>query len=211
MGLLINREIECGCRIGLWEITEDFETLLGITYLNDDDLRRLNRFKNLNRKIESLSVRALLQQMYCHDARIVYRKHSKKPYMADGSCNISLSHSNKYTSVLLGKNKLVGVDLEFMSRDIDRIAHKFINEREAITTNPLTRRAHLYIHWCAKETLYKICDKVDINFQNDLTIKPFDVDACGNITGVIHNEYRNEEYKMRYSIENNYAWVYCIR
>ena len=211
MGLLINREIEDGCRIGLWEITEDYETLFGMTYLNDEDIRRLNRFKNLNRKIESLSVRALLQQMTCHDARIVYHKYSHKPYLADGSYNISVSHSNKYTSVLLGKNKLVGVDLEFMSHDIERIAHKFINKQEMISTNPLTRREHLYIHWCAKEALYKICDKVDINFQNNLTIKHFDVDSCGDIIGIIHNEYRNDEYKMHYSLENNYAWVYCIK
>ena len=211
MGLLINREIEGGCRIGLWEITEDYETLFQMTYLNDEDIRRLNRFKNLNRKIESLSVRALLQQMTRHDARIVYHKKSHKPYMADGSYNISVSHSNKYTSVLLGENKLVGVDLEFMTHDIERIAHKFINEHEVISTDPLTRREHLYLHWCAKEALYKICDKVDINFQNNLTIKPFDVEREGYITGIIHNDYRNEEYIMRYSLENNYAWVYCTK
>jgi hypothetical protein len=52
MGLLINREIEDGCRIGLWEITEDYETLFGMTYLNNEDIRRLNSFRNLNRKVE---------------------------------------------------------------------------------------------------------------------------------------------------------------
>ena len=211
MGLIINQEIEKGCRIGLWEITEDYETLFQMTYLNNEDIRRLNKFRNLNRKIESLSVRALLQQMTSPHARIVYNKHSHKPYLDDGSFNISVSHSHKYTSILLGKNRLVGVDLEFMSHDIERLAHKFINNREVITDHPLTRRQHLYIHWCAKESLYKICDKMDINFQENLTIKPFEVESQGDIIGVVHNDFRNEEYFLHYRIENNYVWVYCIK
>ncbi len=210
MGLLINREIEEGCRIGLWEITEDYETLFQMTYLNDADIERLNGFKNINRKLESLSVRALLQQMTRPDARIVYRQ-SRKPYLADDSYNISISHSHKNTSVLLGKNRHVGVDLEFMSHHIERVAHKFINDQEHVTDNPLKRREHLYIHWCAKEALYKICDKVDINFQKNLTIKPFEPGIQGQIVGTVHNNLRNEEYEMHYLLENNYVLVYCTK
>ncbi len=210
MGLLINQEIEDGCRIGLWEITEDFETLFQMTFLSDEDIHRLNGFKNINRKIESLSVRALLQKMTHQDARIVYHQ-SRKPYLSDGSYNISISHSHKHTSILLGKDKHVGVDLEFMSHNIERVAHKFINEQEIITDNPLKRREHLYIHWCAKEALYKICDKVDINFQKNLTIKPFEVAVQGTITGVVHNNFRNEEYNMHYLLENNYVLVYTVK
>ena len=211
MGLLINKEIEDGCRLGLWEIVEDYETLFGITHLNNYDIRRLNSFKNINRKIESLSVRALLQQMLNTDAHIVYQKHSHKPYLEDGSYNISVSHSNMYTSILLGKNKHVGIDLEYMSHNIERLARKFINKQEKITENKANRREHLYVHWCAKEALYKICDKAGVNFQEEMTIKPFEIDTCGEITGVIHNESLNEEYRMYYSLENNYVLVYCMK
>ncbi len=210
MGLLINQEIEEGCRIGLWEITEDYETLFQMTYLSDDDIRRLNGFKNISRKVESLSVRALLQKIYKPEARIVYHQ-SRKPYLSDGLYNISISHSHKHTSILLGKNKNVGVDLEFMSHNIERVAHKFINEDEVITDDPLKRREHLYIHWCAKEALYKICDKVDINFQKNLTIRPFEAGIQGEFTGIVHNNFRNEEYKMHYLLENNYVLVYCVK
>jgi phosphopantetheinyl transferase (holo-ACP synthase) len=211
VGLIINREIEEGCMLGLWEIVEDYETLFKTTRLSDYDQQRLDSFKNLNRKVESLSVRALLQQMINPDARIVYRNHSRKPYLEDDSYNISVSHSHKYTSILLGKNKQVGVDLEFMSHDIERLAHKFINEREIITENPQLRREHLYLHWCAKETLFKICDKLDIHFLENLTIKPFDIASHGEIIGYVNNNSRNEEYRMRYTLEKNYTWVYCIR
>ena len=209
MGLLSNRIIENGSRIGLWEITEDYETLFQTTHLNDDDIRRLNTFKNLNRKIESLSVRALLQQMTRHNARIVYHKYSRKPYLDDNSYNISVSHSHKYTTILLNKDKQVGIDIEYMTHNIERVAHKFINKKEVITKNPKIRREHLYIHWCAKEALYKICDKEDLNFHENLTIKPFEVDIDGGITGIVNNGWRCEEYRMYYMIDNNYVMVYC--
>lgn len=210
MGLVINREIEDGSRIGLWEITEEYETLLGMTYLNDEDLTRLNSFRCLNRKMESLSVRALLQQMTRPDACIVYHKQSNKPFLYDGSYNISISHSNKYTSIILGKNKLVGIDIEYMSHRIERVAHKFINELDVITDNH-HRRAHLYIHWCAKEALFKICDKIDLNFQEDITIQPFEVAEQGYITGVVRLNSRYEKYRLRYQIMDNYVWVYCSK
>jgi len=211
VGLLIDREIEDGCRIGLWEITEDYETLFRMTYMNDDDMHRLNSFRSINRKIESLSVRALLQQMTRPDARIVYQPKSHKPYLYDGSYNISVSHSHNYTTILLGKNKLVGVDLEYMTHDIERLAHKFINERELITDNPQTRRNHLYIHWCAKEALYKIYSKRELDFQKNMLIHPFEIGDMGEITGIVYTEFGCDEYKLHYSLGNNYAWVYCFK
>ena len=212
MGLLSNKIIEEGSKIGLWEITEDYETLFQKTYLNDDDIIRLNTFKSLNRKIESLSVRALLQQMTRPDARIVYHQQTRKPYLDDNSYNISVTHSNKYTAILLSKEKQVGIDIEYMSHKIERVAHKFINEKEVITKDPLLRHTHLYIHWCAKEALYKICDKEDINFHKNLIIKPFELEKIqGNITGIVKNDSRHEEYLMYYIIYNNYVLVYCIK
>ena len=63
------------------------------------------------------------------------------------------------------------------------IAHKFINENDVITADEEQRKYHLYIHWCAKEALYKICDKQDINFRDNLTIEPFEPMERGVLTG----------------------------
>ena len=212
MGLLCNRIIENESKIGLWEVTEDYDTLFSIVHLNDYDIRRLNTFKNLNRKMESLSVRALLQQMVRPDARIVYNEQSRKPYLDDNSYNISITHSHKYTAILLNKEKKVGIDIEYMTHNIERVAHKFINDREVITDNPQVHHEHIYVHWCAKEAVYKICDKEeDINFQEDLRIIPFKLDTQGNIICILSNGSRYEEYNLYYMIENNYVLVYCIK
>ena len=211
MGLLINTQIENDCQLGLWEIVEDYETLFQMTLLNDDDIRRLNTFKNINRKIESLSVRALLQQLTRPDARIVYHGRSRKPYLDDNSFNISVTHSHKYTAILLSKNKQVGIDIEYMSHNINRIAHKFINDSEVISSDPQERIKHLYIHWCAKEALYKICNKEDINFKENICIKPFEITSQGCITGYVDNNLRSEEYNIYYMLEKNYVLAYCVK
>ena len=181
-----------------------------MVHLGDNDIRRLNTFKNINRKIESLSVRALLQQMTTPEARIVYNDNSRKPYLRDGSYNISVTHSHKYTAILLNKDRQVGIDIEYMTHNIERVAHKFLNENEIITDNPAFRNEHLYVHWCAKEALYKICDKEDIIFQENLIIKPFEINTQGDIIGIVNNNLRNKEYEMYYMLENNYVLVYCI-
>jgi 4'-phosphopantetheinyl transferase EntD len=178
--------------------------------LNEDDKNTLFGFKNEGRQIEWLSVRALLNSLLRRESSIVYNE-ERKPFLDDNSYNISISHSNRLTSLLLSKNKRVGIDIEFMSHRISKIAHKFVNSREFITTDKTLERLHLYIHWCAKEALYKICDKKNINFKENLTLKPFELEQSGIITGLHHDEGICEEFSLNYRVQDNYAIVYCVK
>jgi len=105
----------------------------------------------------------------------------------------------------------VGIDIEYMSHNIERLSHKFINDDEVITDNPVDRIKHLYVHWCAKEVLYKISNYVDINFKDNLCIKPFEIAKKGCICGFINNNANIEEFDIHYKIENNYAMAYCAK
>ena len=105
----------------------------------------------------------------------------------------------------------VGIDLEYMSHKISRLADRFINETEKITDDPDLIRYHLYIHWCAKEALYKICDKKDINFKKNLRIEPFEPDDNGSIVGTVDNIYGNDTYNLNYFKMDNYIIVWCCK
>ncbi|NJK86471.1 MAG: 4'-phosphopantetheinyl transferase superfamily protein [Bacteroidales bacterium] len=120
--------------------------------------------------MEWLSVRVLLHELTGKELTIIYNG-DRKPFIKGNSYHISISHSKNFSSVLLSRNRKVGIDLEYMSHRIERIAYKFINEKEYIEDE--FRKYHMYIHWCAKEALYKICDKQDINFKENLVIEPF--------------------------------------
>ena len=208
MGLLLIQQVADDCQLGLWEINEDFDTLFSKLNLSVQDRNTLDNFQSYQRKLEWLSVRVLICEVLKKECQIIYNA-ERKPFLADGSHNISISHSGNLTSVLLSKKFRVGIDLELMSHKIHNIAHKFISEKEIICCDPEFERLHLYIHWCAKEALYKICDKQDINFKQNLSILPFEPKECGEITGFVHNIHVNEQYSMKYFLWKDYVIVWC--
>jgi 4'-phosphopantetheinyl transferase len=210
MPVVVNEAVEDGCLLGLWDIKEDFATLVDKVLLDEEEKNTLLSFKNCLRQVEWLSVRALLNEMVKCNAKIIYNG-EHKPFLFDGSYNISISHSRNLSSILLSNKMRVGIDLEFMSHRIKGIEHKFINEKEYITTDKSLEQLHLYIHWCAKEAMYKICDKRDINFKENLTIKPFEIAQKGYITGIHHNILLYEEYNLKYLVRENYVIVYCCK
>jgi 4'-phosphopantetheinyl transferase len=193
--------------LGVWKIEEDIDTLSELVVLDNDEKKRFKSFSSNSRKLEFLSVRALLSELLGKDARIVYNKNNK-PFLKDGSRFISISHSYKLTAILLSTNEKVGIDLEFMSSNIGAIALKFLNRKEKITKDAEDRRYHLYLHWCAKEALYKICDKEGISIRKNITIEAFDVKDSGEIKGQVHTDKINETFDLYYSKYDNYAIVW---
>jgi 4'-phosphopantetheinyl transferase len=193
--------------LGVWKIEEDLKTLLESVILDNDDKKKYKVFASTSRKLEFLSVRALLAELLGKDARIVYNKNNK-PFLKDGSRFISISHSNKLTAILLSTNEKVGIDLEYMSANIGKIAFKFINRKERITKDPENHLYHLYLHWCAKEALYKICDKEGISIQKNITIEPFEVKESGEIRGKVKTDKINDSFDLFYTMYDNYAMVW---
>jgi phosphopantetheinyl transferase len=112
------------------------------------------------------------------------------------------------TAILLSTNEKVGIDLEYMSTNIAAIAFKFLNRKEKVTKEMENRKYHLYIHWCAKEALYKICDKEGISIRKNITIKPFEMKESGEIEGRVNTDKINETFNLYYSKYDNYAIVW---
>ncbi len=193
--------------LGVWKIEEDLNTLLESVVLDNGDIKKYKVFASTSRKLEFLSVRALLAELLGRDARIIYNKNNK-PFLKDGSRFISISHSHNLTAILMSANEKVGIDLEYMSTNIGRIAFKFINRREKITKVQESRRYHLYLHWCAKEALYKICDKEGISIKKNITIEPFEVKESGEIKGKVQTDKINDSFDLFYTKYDNYAIVW---
>lgn len=193
--------------LGVWKIEEDLNTLMELVSLDIDEKKKYKTFSSNSRKLEYLSVRALLSELIGRETKIVYNKNNK-PFLNDGSRFISISHSHKLTAILLSTNEKVGIDLEYMSSNIAALAFKFINRKEMVSKEIDQRRYHLYIHWCAKEALYKICDKEGISIRNNITIEPFSVGESGEIKGRVQTTKINESFDLFYSKYDNYAIVW---
>ncbi len=207
MGCITKHYLNEHSLLGVWKIEEDIQTLLGMVVMDAEDKKKYKVFASTSRKLEFLSVRALLQELLDKEARIVYNKNNK-PFLKDGSRFVSISHSHKLTAILLSTNEKVGIDLEYMSSNINAIAFKFINRREKITSEAEVRKYHLYLHWCAKEALYKICDKEGISIRKNITIEPFEVKDSGEIKGYVHTKRINDSFDLFYTRYDNYAIVW---
>ena len=206
----MNEHFECGCRLAIWKITEDYDALLSRIKLTREELDTLERFTFIPRKVEWLSVRVLLNEI-SDEGLSIYYNGNRKPFIRGNSYQISISHSRDLTSVLLSRERRVGIDLEYMSHRISSISDRFISDRDIITDDVEQKKYHLYIHWCAKEALYKICDKQDINFKDNLTIEPFEPMERGMLRGRVRNRTRNELFNMNYFCMGNYVVVWTCK
>ena len=137
MGVILKKDVSEGCRLGVWRITEDFDDLRSRLTLETEEVQKLEGFKSLNRRLEWLSVRTLCNDLIGSNSRIIYNE-ARKPFLLDNSYNISISHSNKLTSILVGRYMRVGIDTEYMSHRISRIADRFMHKEEVITSDPDT-------------------------------------------------------------------------
>lgn len=207
MGCITKHFLNKETVIGVWKIEEDIPALLEMVDLVPEDKKRYEAFRSTSRKVEFLSVRALLAEMLGREARIVYNKNNK-PFIKEGSHFISITHSNKLTAILISRDERVGIDLEYMRVNINAFASKFLNKKEKVTRRWADRTYQLYIHWCAKEAIYKICDKEGINIVNDITIEPFVVKESGEIRGSVQNERINDQFTLFYSKYDNYTIVW---
>ena len=99
MGCITKHYLNESTILGVWKIEEDIETLLGMVDLDAEEKKKYKVFASTSRKLEFLSVRALLSELLGKEAKIVYNKNNK-PFLKDGSRFISISHSHKLTAIL---------------------------------------------------------------------------------------------------------------
>ena len=203
--MLIRKEIiEEGCLLGIWEITETREQLLSM--LSVENQQKAHKFisniKSEKRQLEWLSIRVVLQ-ILTGDNKTVKHTSQGQPYLSDNSYQISISHSKDYAGVLLHKHKKVGVDIENYSNRVLKIDKRFISEDEYI--DPKNRILHLILHWCAKETLYKLMDSTEIIFKEHLHIYPFQISKRGVIKACESISYNKTVFEIYYEVTDNYV------
>lgn len=208
--MLIRKEIiEEDSLLGIWEITETREELLSMLSLENQEKanNHLTNIKSKKRQLEWLSIRVVLQ-ILTNDNKTVKHTPQGQPFLSDNSYQISISHSKDYAVVLLHKYKKVGVDIENYSNRVLKIEKRFISEDEYI--DPNNRTVHLILHWCAKETLYKLMDSTKIIFKEHLHVHPFKIQDKGVIKASESLSPNNTVFDIYYEINKNFVITWGI-
>lgn len=203
--MLVRKEIiEQDCLLGIWEITETRDELMNMLSAENQEKANtyLSSIKSKKRELEWLSIRIILQ-ILTNDNKTVKHKPDGQPYLSDNSYQISISHSRDYAVVLLHKHKKVGVDIENYSDRILKIEKRFMSDDEYI--DPSNRILHLILHWCAKETLYKLMNSTKIIFKEHLHIHPFKIQDKGIIKAYESLSSDKISFTLNYEVNKDFV------
>lgn len=103
----------------------------------------------------------------------------------------------------------VGIDLETIRPAIQKIAHKFVNEKEAKDIPLEHKNEHLHVIWGAKEVLYKIYSKGDVDFRKHMNVDSFQYKNAGSVQARFHKKDFDKTFNVQYEKleERMLAWA----
>ena len=199
MPLLEIRQLSLRTRLGLWRMDEPME--------------------GTPRQRERLAEQLLLDAMMDGDTSFtIGHEPSGKPFLtsylsprtshlspqtshlASYTSNLSISHTRGYVVLLLSDDSGVGVDIEYRSNRVERIASRFIRPDEQVgTTN------EKLLLWSAKETVYKLFSEDRLAFYDMRVL------SIGEGVMQIENMKRNEVVAVSYEFTPDYVLTYAIR
>jgi len=143
---------------------EESEDLLrSMCILTEEDCILINQCKSEKRRIELLSVRALLKSVGINQT-IHYN--DRKPYLANGY--ISISHSANIAAIIWNKNFPVGIDVETTSERVRRISKRAFSDDEIAAADDNIEM--LTVLWNCKECIFKLVNDEGIDFREMIKV-----------------------------------------
>ena len=208
MKLFVKRQFPNHYTLLVSKITPSEEELLSSTILTEKERDRYARFTHTKRRLEWLTVRWTIQQFFNQKVQIDYNQDGC-PVLVNSSYSVSISHTDNLISVLLSATNKAGIDLQLYSPKIQRIAQKFVSEKEKEYCS-LENPDQLHIIWSAKEALFKYYSKGNVDFRTNLFIEPFEVAERGVLRGHIRKEDCQEIVLLNYEKIEEYYLVYTL-
>lgn len=192
---------------GVWKMEESSDILLSLLEERQACLLELAGKRTEVRKQEWLAVRVLLQQMLGRPVSVAYHPNGA-PYLPSESLFISISHTKGYVAVRLQEHPAAGIDIEHRSDRVLKIRSRFMNPAEEVGIDRTHEAEHLLVHWCAKETLFKMIGQEQVDFCKHLHICPFEFAPQGTFTVYETRTDTCERYTLGYQIYADFVLVW---
>ena len=165
--------------------------------------------KSIKRQCEWATTHLLLEFIF---GRYVSYKYDAdgKPLLIHRTENISISHCKNYCAVIIHKTKPVGIDIEESSDRIFRIADRFLTKDENSWIDESENKTDiLYLIWCAKEALYKVCEcKPD--FKENLFVEKSTLNEAGQLHARLEMNDQKDLFLLSYIKSEKYILVYTL-
>lgn len=176
-----------GGGVAIWRITESSDELYALLATHRYDAQLLEK-KNEGRRAEWLAVRLLVKELFGEVCEVAYHP-TGRPYLKGTDARISISHTKGYAAVAYHSEAEIGVDIEYISSRVERIASRFTTPDEASyidVHDEHNRQMFHLINWSVKETLYKLYDSPSMaEFKEVFHIAPYMLAECGILKAAV--------------------------
>ena len=210
MGLYLKKELENEAVIGVWQITETEEELKELSSTPSDEMEEISFIRSESLRKQRLAVRALLNTLF--DDKVYLSHHDNgKPYLENNPVNISITHTEKYVAVLLHEEENVGIDIESLDRDFSAVEKKALSEDEIDDLEDDKRNEQLAIYWCAKEAVFKLLSRYNVDFAEQIEIERFRPRGEGELEATFTGKKdEEEEFDLEYITFDRHVLVWVV-
>ncbi len=209
MGLYLKKKLDNEAEIGVWQITETEEELIELSSTPSDEMEEISFIRSESLRKQRLAVRALLNTMF--DDKVYLSHHDNgKPYIENNPVNISITHTAKYVAVILHEEENVGIDIESLDRDFSVVEKKALSEDEIEDLEDEKRNEQLAIYWCAKEAIFKLLSRYNVDFAEQIEIERFRLRGEGELEATFSAKNEEEEFDLEYITFDRHVLVWVV-
>ena len=209
MGLYLKKKLDNEAEIGVWQITETEEQLKEMSSTPSDEMEEISFIRSESLRKQRLAVRALLNTMF--DDKVYLSHHDNgKPYIENNPINISITHTAKYVAVILHEEENVGIDIESLDRDFSVVEKKALSEDEIEDLEDEKRNEQLAIYWCAKEAIFKLLSRYNVDFAEQIEVERFRPRGEGELEATFSYKDEEEEFDLEYITFDRHVLVWVV-
>jgi phosphopantetheine--protein transferase-like protein len=209
MGLYLKKTLDNEAVIGVWQITETEEELKALSSTPSDEMEEISFIRSESLRKQRLAVRALLCNLF--EEKVYLSHHDNgKPYLENNPTNISITHTEKYVAVILHEEENVGIDIESLDRDFSAVEKKALSEDEIDDLEDEKRNEQLAIYWCAKEAVFKLLSRYNVDFAEQIEIERFRPRGEGELEATFTSKNDEEEFDLEYITFDRHVLVWVV-
>ena len=209
MGLYLKKKLDNEAEIAVWQITETEEELKELSATPSDEMEEISFIRSESLRKQRLAVRALLNTLF--DEKVYLSHHDNgKPYLENNPVNISITHTEKYVAVILHEEENVGIDIESLDRDFSAVEKKALSEDEIADLEDEKRIEQLAIYWCAKEAVFKLLSRYNVDFAEQIEIERFRPRGEGELEATFTSKNEEEEFDLEYITFDRHVLVWVV-
>lgn len=148
----------------------DFDPNLHLDHLSAVEVERFIQFKHLKRKQEFVATRLLKHALFGFSH--IHYNSVGAPFIESAGF-ISISHGSNLVGISVNQSHVTGFDLEPIRDKAQRIHEKFLNDSEKMQFD-VASNWEMTACWSAKEVLYKLAGRKEIDFKKELLLSKND-------------------------------------